>query len=453
MDYLVKAAELVETFSDMAGPLNTALRMAAQDEDMAVADAATQLLGRKRYDVPDQSDGLRRAVSKSVRRKLNRFNWKKLANSDVSFQRQQLGVLKNDSVWKWKYPVSEFNPGTGGLNIIAQNSEFNHAPMHIYDLNYLQCQDSLDFYNKEAQLVEGRCSDIGARSWVWHNTNYWSADMPFWDYTLNRPSLGGAYSGAPIQHRYYVDNPRGNPLPYRIQTNNVYRKRLDIRFMMYGCKKMPVEYDVRVIKILDPNMCPDCDRPLASAADTVVDNALLQSRKAFQQNWQNLIRAWSINPILRGVDPGPKATKRWFKTVAKKRIIVGEQTGDLETIPCVQGSIKVDLNSLTKYHWTDRNITVDSGDAAYDNVPGVEDAPDMENNNTMDRWQRPYYTSRYYLLIRAISPVDCGHTAADGQDVEVHGDVELNPDAEWKYTPSYDLVVRTEFLTKTGQTY
>lgn len=391
--------------------------------------------------VMDQSGGLRRSVHRKVYRKVSRFNINKLNNSDNSYQCQQLGLrLRPDPrTLKQKHLVSEFNPTQGGKICIANMSSASQTPMHIYDLNFLCTYDTSDsraYYPIYA--AAGRNTDVNARAWVWDNSNVWSPDLYTFGASGTPVRLGDYSAGGGVgtgdEPRYYIDNPRGAPAPYSYNTEKVFRKGIDIKFIAYGCRKMPTEMEFRVIKISDPDMCPD-NPDSYSTPDHL---------ELFKQNWQNLIRAWTQNPVLKGVEPGPKAVKKWFKTVAVKRVRLGEQTGAIDSIPCIQSGIKVDLNQLIRYSWDTNNFTLETGQAAYDNIPQVEDA---NNNTNFNKHGRPYYTSRYYLLVRALSCVDA---SAGGEDVDEMG-ADLGQD--WNYTPSYDLVIKNKFIVKTGHNY
>lgn len=408
-------------------------RSAASLQDLsAIITAGAQggsrtvsMTGTERSDAPIQSEGLRRKYTKKVVAGRKKTNIGKLLRSTINYTEQCLGVDRGGTLME-KYPVSEFNPNRGGAMTIGMDSAQNWTPMHIYDLNlYIGATNDTSTNYPNTSVTQ--CNDINARSWVWTNDNAWNAMKN------TTPTTE--------QLRWYINEPRTNT-----QTSNpstkVYRKGIAIDYMLYGCKKMATEYELRVIKIQDPKMCPDFPVSL-------VDTAQSTELATFRQNWQNMIRMWTINPMLRGVEPGPKPTKPWFTTIAKKRVTIGEQTGDIESPPAIQGKMYIKINEAQRYAWDMKEFTVESGDVAYDGVPSVDD--NATNNNFR---HKPWFTSRYYLLIRAVSPVETTVIGGGGVDGNSTGETNTWPGwfitqgvGEFDYRPSYDLAVRTTFLT------
>lgn len=302
--------------------------------------------------------------------------------------------------------------------------------MHCYDLNWIMptypganaVSDDATLY---PALTTPQNEDINQRAWVWGADNYWK--------TLVHDNLTGtpAVYTKNEEIRYSVEPGVTNYLPggvsSTIRRTKVYRNWIDIQYMLYGATSNPVEYDVRVIKIMDPRMCPDYEGKLEDVAGA--DETELTD---FQQNWQNLIYGWTNNPMLRGIEPQPRATKRWFRTVAKKKVIVGERTTDVETVPVVKGSIRVALNEMNTLTWGNKGYSMTNIDTnqEYDDVPNVDDLRVLATK------ERPYYTSRYYLLIRAsdyvVNDNSVNSTFVDNRNpIANHG--------------SYDLIVRTKF--------
>lgn len=346
--------------------------------------------------------------------------------------RSQVGPLYPLGV---KHLVSEFNPTTAGMvsiglnsdsTVIAGRAQPDATPMHIYDLNYYVGATE-DHTGNWPTLATNQNDDINARAWYWKNTNKFTALE-----NSNSPN------DAP---RWYINE----PLTLRQDENpsaHIYRKGIDIKYQFYGTTGQTMEYDISVIRIHVPWMCPDYDTSLAT---TSAENSLRQ----FQQNWQNLVRALTINPLLAGVEPGPQPSKRWFTKVASKRIRLTEQNADIQQLPVARGSIHVKINENQNYSWAQEDFVVESGDNAYDNVPNVDD--NGENNAFV---HKPYYTSRYYLLIRAVCPQDLSPLGSalnlDGTTItEAAGLSEafVLSRAATAFTPSYDLICRTFFKT------
>lgn len=383
----------------------------------------------------DQGTGLRRRTIGRRVKKVNRFSFKRLESADTRLQVQCLGTKNGSGGYLLRHPVFEFDPGRGGYLAICKQSAAStdsplqgYTPMHIFDLNMFETADVRDSPTTYTGVSLSHCDNINARAWVWTNTNKWSQ-------YVRRATESGPVELYTDSLRYYTQDHRGNAMIDSYRANKVYRKGIDCKFVAYGCTKMPTEFEFRIIRITDPNMCPDNPNSLGT-----------EDLRTFQQNWQNMVRSWTINPILHGVEPQPRAVKPWFETVCKRRFRVGEKTTEIDSMPCVEGSMYVALNQLVRYAWNDRSFVVETGNAAYDGAPDVE-ATDVNTNVTFNEHGRPYYTSRYYLLVRALSPVDCVPLTNDGDQDTI---IEEDKSADWKYMPSYDLVLRTLWLNKTG---
>lgn len=361
-----------------------------------------------------QDNGYRRAVVRKVVSGRKKFDLSKLVRSQVNYTEQCLGIQSEAGVWSRKHPVSEYNPGTPGYIPLSHHTAFNTCPMRVFDLNYYVGNTNDDTYAAGSYETTNQCEDINSRQWYWKTNNTFGTDPGF---------------------RWYINEPRTQRQLYNPSVK-VYRKGISIDYMLYGCVKQATEFDIRVIRITDPKMCPDYEHSLTSGSDEL---------KEFQQNWQNLIRAWMINPVLKDIEPGPKPVKRWFKTIAKKRVRLGEQTSNIESVPTAQGKIYVRLNEVNDYSWTLKDFSVESGNAAYDAVPNVDD------NGSNDGFKHlPYYTSRYYLVVRALQPVDTTASGSGGQDGTATESPVLGASAAFDYTPSMDVAIRTHFLTING---
>lgn len=391
-------------------------------------------------DTVDQDTGLRRFVARKVVGGRKRFNINKLLKSTVEHTEQCLGLRDCGAAigdFHFKHPVSEFNPGVGGFYPICQQTDMNWTPMHIYDLN-LYVGNLSDAKGNYPLRATSQNDDVNARAWIWLNNNKWT------------PLRNG--DTATDEPRYYINEPRTSVQSSTPQSNKIYRKGIAIDFMAYGTNRMATEFEFRVIKIMDKDMCPDYPMSLT---DTDGESAL----KDFQQNWQNMIRAWTINPMLRGVEPGPKPAKPWFRTIASKKIRIGENSNLDSGVPTAQGKIYIHINEAQKYGgWDDTGFTVEAGDAAYDDVPNVDD--EAGNPNFL---YKPYYTSRYYLLVRALSPNNIAANtwnATSSPNNCIKGFEPTNNNAGplglgslptfggvLDYCPSYDIAIRTTFMT------
>lgn len=390
----------------------------------------------------DQSGGVRRAVSRGAVGGRKRFKVMKLLKSTINTTNQVLGLrfrygadpADGNLGFANKHMISEFDPGTSGFIPIFKTSDDapgagylpNQTPMHVYDLNYFVGATEDKKLNWPVTPTSQN-EDINARAWYWANDNTFKA-------LRNTSATTGK------EPRWFIDHPE-TLLQDQNPSTRVYRQGIKIKFMLYGCKKMGTRFDVRVIRVTDPVMCPDY-------AQTLSDNGQHKQLSKFKHCWERLVRPYTINPLLKGDEPQPNV-RRWFKTVARKTISIGEQTNDIEQVPCVQSSIYVRVNEAQNYSWSFKEFENETvGDALYDAVPSVE-TTDIGENNTFQH--KPYYTSRYYLVIRAMCPKD-GSTKADNQDTSTSDTLTLqglfdNSRAPTDYIPTYDLMVKTKFKT------
>lgn len=434
---------------------------------------------------------------------------------------------------KLKHMVSEMNPGVAGLVPIAFNTgnadfacrltnltppsaqgaarsqnqlltdtnqqgqsqigAFHVYPMHVYDLNAIPfvnksvrdsaVGDSFLSYNSAGNLVAANmCLDVNSRAWTFGLVKSSSVDDPYSSTVANLNTAGPlkfSYGWLPIRSAFtsealpgtagewYVDEPRYdiidmdtrnasavssglkvNPLT---RNNKVYKKGVYVDFQGYSCGKMPTSFDVRVIRITDKRYCPDY-------VDTLDDNQLQQVRN----DWYGLIHPYVCNPML-SKEGKPKRSKRWFKTVAKARIDLPEQTGDVETYPSQRASLYAKVNELLNFatDFNGQNINLQ-----LDQPPERQD--DVSNPN-----DKPWYTSRLYLVIRAVSRLDTRWSAASGttgSNMNQDGGNLLTGAWTWRrsgylvnntgdktapdpggliapnYTPSYDLMIKCTYL-------
>lgn len=359
----------------------------------------------------------------------------KILSGGIKQHVQQLGIVTTAGVNadpEFKHPISEFNPAQPGCIVIPQfsgaanaNANFSGlTPLQIFDLNHY-IFNARDNQTNWPVAPTSQNADVNARAWVWQNINKFSPvrDVPTAVTTINDP-------------RYYIADPLGSESSVAgYNKRTVYRGSIEARFTAYGCTKMPMDYEFAVIKIKDPMMCPDYVQSIAG-----------DDLQKFRNRWQRMIRHWTCNPLINNVEPGPRDRVPWYKVVARKRIRIAEQTTATDTIPTMSGSIKLILNELNNHVWADSGITVDTGGASYDKVPTVNG-----DINSIAAWNtKPYYTSRYYLMVRARAVVDNYGT---GNDTEVTGAAEAmdsqfiktNRATAFAYTPSYDLVIRNTY--------
>lgn len=394
----------------------------------------------------DQASGLRWRDAGRSSKRVKRFSMGKILKSNIFPFEYQLGQFTGTDLAQ-KHLVSEFDPGTGGCILIPNRSgeapfddgtlnKEGMSPMHIFDLNYY-APEFLDTPTAWPAAATNQTTNRNARHWVWSHTNQF---IPYLSNSANGP-------------RWWLNDADGYFANYpgsQVHSNKVYRKSIDLRLMLYGCTKVETEFDIRIIRILDPEMCPDYESSLTNTGASF-------KLQDFQQRWQNLCRAWSINPLLKGVEPGPKPSKKWFETVMKRRVKIGEQTSSIEALPTAMTSLHLDINELNNLQWDEnKGFVTEEGDAAYDNVPVADDdVVDQPSLNSNQR-EKVYYTRRYYLLVRAIATRDARDTGGQdggsggigGSDIAYYA--EGAPLAKLNYTPSFDLVARTYWLTQHG---
>lgn len=405
--------------------------------DMDPFFSATITETEEQKDNMDQSGGATLYKTRRVRAGRKKYNPMKLLKSAIVPIRYVLGTknIASPHAIVDKHLVSEFGQNAGFTNI-AYNSVVSETPMHIYDLNYCGRNIGAVTDNATNSPVSAAtiCDDINGRAWVWKTNAEWAK-----------------LTNGTKEPRYILDNFLGGRTTAgaTIEDNStkVYRKSIAIDFMVYGCANMTTMYDIRVIKILKPDHCPDYDLTLGSATTEL---------EAVQNDWTQLVKGFTDNPMMKGIEPGPKITGKWFTTVAKKIVTVPEQTTDVNRVPSVMGKIYVKLNEVNNHVWNlptgDEGITVQQGNDYYDN-PAAPDSKDDDQIN-FGYNERPHYRARYYLLIRALSPVDNGFVGiapgnTDGllaQGTLSNSFGVVTGTTAYTYAPSYDLSIRNTYL-------
>lgn len=391
-----------------------------------------------------------------------RFKLMKLLRSGIKEVEQNLGMYNTVAgALTTKHLISEFNLGVGGFMGICKDSNSNCTPMHVYDLNVFVGATNDTRANWPAYATN-QTDNASARAWCFKNDNKF---YELFTGSANMTTLRTESGYTSHEPRWFIDDPDGTNLSSN-PSSRIYRKAIDVRYQLYGCKRMTLDYDVMVIRVTNPKMCPDY---LA----TLTNEELTQ----FQQGWQNLVRGRCINPMLNGIEPGPQVSK-WFKIVARKKVKIGEDTTNADFMPSVTGKIHVKLNEVNDYAWEDtRGFNVESGDGLFDTVPVPDD---NGSNNTFSH--KPYYTSRLYLVIRSTGTIDqapAGGTAPlqtlnqDSENVNGQNDdyntVSAAQNGWYGFWPSgipiqvaassfgplysqgsYDLAIQTRFLVNTA---
>lgn len=381
----------------------------------------------------DQGSGYRMRFSK--RKAVGNPMFRPMKALNTGLQRVSLvfnTLTTGGGATPFKHLVSEFDPTRGGFVSIPKKTgtassiddEFGRLPMHCFDLNFFPGNNRTDTLANFVPQATNQCNDINARHWIMANNLTWNGTNE------NKNT------------RWVIDNPDTTNLG-SVQNPYIYRNYIDLKFMLYGCTKNATKFDIRVIQITDPRYCPDYPMNLANTADTPDGDDV-------NMGWQNLLTPFTVNPLLTG-EPGPKPGKRWFKTIAKKVVHIGEQTGEIETIPCVQTSMRVNINRAFNYAWTNRDFAQEG--ANFLNDGGLTGANDTNANSRFAH--KPYYTQRYYLLIRALCPLDTASSTAFNQDDGTDDPAELrltrpyddkgHTATQCRYIPTYDLVVRNVF--------
>lgn len=436
-----------------------ARRKAAKARERAVRDAQN-----------DPTTGQRYAKDAPVYKKYKRFDIDKVGRGTIDTMHYILGGYELPAVSTtigtvpYKYLVSEFNPGTGGMVPIAQRSKGatdnvckSLAPLHIYDLNFCS-PETRDTQIQYPVIATSQCQDINSRMWTWSKENQFVSPTGSAMQSGNDPWASSLH----IQPRWQLQNMEG-----AYQTNNsldahlnrFYRKSIDIRMILYGCEKLATEFDVRIIQIMDPKMCPDYPVSLSNVASATPGTSF-SDLDTFKSKWSDLVRPWVINPALRDVERQTAKHKPWFRTVLKKRVTMGEQVSTVENIPCREIALHLDINELNDTRWDDTGYTLKAGNTAYDNVPDGNVTDGQVLNNNLNGHEKVWFTKRYYLMIRAMSPSDVSESS--GQDVATgipaaqqwkdNGSTNWNPTGlvAHNYIPSYDLIARTYFMTNMG---
>lgn len=391
----------------------------------------------------EQGDGYKERVERTIWSGRKRFRPMKLMRSSYQKVVQALG-LKTTSTYSATDLVSEYM-GQGGLRggciPIAKDSEAEgengqgFLPMHVFDLNqFIGGQpDTITTYTTVASTNMN--SDVNARAWIWRDDN---------TFRPMRLADGKEPRWMHLDPRYVAaTKPTGT---------HVYREGIDIKYMLYGSRDFEIEYDVMVIKITDLNMLPDIE----SLSNVDYQGNLLN---LWKQNWQQLVRGFVINPLLRGDRlPGPRATKPWFKVCARKKVKVPAQAVESYNYPTVRGRIHVNINENTNMAWDTRGFTLETDTAANPTYPTYDNVPIPDDYGQNENWTyRPHPLNRYYLVIRASGYADQAG-AGNNEDGLVGPTHTISdffnedgiPSAKAYTQGSYDLSIRTTWGVLTG---
>lgn len=407
-----------------------------------------------------------------------------------------------------KYLMSEFNPGSGGFMPISLNTGFyvgtkvgtgnvngvaytantnygsdrnkiyvdplpytlsdtststtvtlygGSLPLHVYDLTSYIGNGNDKRSTSLPAVTTDMNGDINSRAWLLcrgssngvSNGTSWTT-APTTQYSF--APLGTVNSSNHLlQPRYRFEDDQVNVKTFEPNNSKVYHASSCLDMMFYGTKKMPTKFDVRVIRITDRRYCPDYVGTLSSYELATVREA-----------WGDLSRPFTVSPLLKHIERRPKV-KKWFKTVVKRTITLGEQTSEIDNLPCAQIRMHVNINELMNHAWQRSGITGDQGDDDVvamdtDNLVDADPNPNVSSATGLDT--RPWYSSRLYLVIRALCPMDhntqltnnadnnatLGHTwysnvgVLSGSEGPKTGGLSSTD-----YTPSYDLIVRNYF--------
>lgn len=422
------------------------------------------------YNMADQDRGGRMGYSRRARGGYSRrFNPYKALTSGINHVKCVLtckGPNWNTSGIN-KHLVSEYDPTKGGYVAICKRTfapspetyiSWRQLPMHCYDLNFYP--GFLDDNNTNFPPVSSAVTDnINSRMWVFgHNS---SGTNILWRTGNLRQGDGTGFLDNECHNvRYVIDNAKTLNTD---TTNNIfmYRKAINIDMLLYGTQKMETKFDIRVIRIDDERFCPD----YPALYNTANPNDA-QDYSDVRNGWQNLITPYVVNPLLSG-EPNPKTAKKWFTTIAKKTVTVGEQTTNIDTIPTVRTSLRVDINKVYNYAWSSKGFSSQYGANAFDGAPIIENGPtgaandqtpvDTRGNDTFVH--KPRYKGRFYLLIRALCPLDSSAPTGgnDNDDSDPPASMRAiqtrlfddkgHTTSVTQYIPTYDLVVKTTWAT------
>lgn len=352
-----------------------------------------------------------------------------------------------------KYLMSEFNPGSAGFMPILQcsknadllnkygiNMTTGCLPMHVYDLSYYPAKVEDSVYSTPSSggtdANRNICDDTNSRAW------FFAEDKRF-------HAIGTGYGGNVGQPRYRIVDANLNSLTTLPNNSKVYKKGVCVDMMCYGTKKMPTEYDIKIIRITDPIFCPD-----------YIGQLSVNDYNRVKQGWEALVRGYVCSPLIRGVEPRPRL-RNWFKVVCQQRVKLGEQTSEIDNVTSTQLRLYAKVNEVQNMAWSKSGFTVDGN--VPDTAPMVDDAA---VNYQMD--YKPWYTSRLYLVIRALSTFD--NATAAGTDPAANNDQMTGdtgiPAISYRdlsgvtgsylgntggmvpadYIPSYDLIVRQKYV-------
>lgn len=434
----------------------------------------SQSSGRKRryvepgteYVDGDQANGGRVADLGHVTLRGKSFDPYKLVRSRIKHHRCSLG-LRNDcaaatTTQVTGYPkpfglysrfmASEFNPGRGGaVPICFDSNPFTGVlPMHCIDLNTISVGTD-DFDSSAIEdcaatfplKATKQCEDVNARFWIWSHST--TGRDPIW---RSIPTQTANSTDVTCRPRWTWER---NDFEL-LADQKIYKRSIDVRMNLYGCAKFQTMFDVRVIRMLDTDMCPDLldDLPTTNAVGESNNTNPEDRLETFRIRWAELAKPFVSNPLFKGTDPHRTAIsgKRWFKTVYKKKVKIAEVAGygSEGGPPCATLSFSIPINEIQDLAWDSKNSTKTTFNAEfYDGVPGKNQsfatapgptgAPEVRyvdnlanvRYNTLGQGpsryniqNKPHYKSRLYLLIRALAPRDV--RTSDATNLDVTGD-------------------------------
>lgn len=237
---------------------------------------------------------------------------------------------------------------------------------------------------------------------------------PWWKLNLTKSvahtpgTTDDSVSFESINYTYDVEYAK-QPVDGTIPTvyKNQILKWIDFRGMFYGTNNRDVDWDIRVVRIGNPNLHVVPEMDLSGSPPTTQEaKDALAERRLF---WAEMCREFTANPIV----PGAKVDfRKSMKTVWKTRLHIPAKENTVAALNSKQMKVFLRLNRLLNYDWRHTSTSL-TNEQAYDfmNTPNTVDTTDRSS----EAYVKP--GARLYLLIRATCPVDSAtadRTYADG---------------------------------------
>lgn len=299
----------------------------------------------------------------------------------------------------------------------------HYTPMHLYDLSWAPVQtnrgaaggEATDHYDPAAPTLN---PENISNVWKFNGnavngvSNTWNCfatvggisvpmalhkstdDDDYNDITLN--DTFDAVTKYNCQQIRWIETAHKNGPPSFQETygSKVYNKSLTIKYNVAGCRSTPTKVELRVIKLNTPWMHPSYSTEFGARGT--------EEQSFYLAEWSRMIRGMCINPLARGElpQPVPGMKHKWFRTLAKKVINFPEASADRGTIPMVSGQFHININQLQDHAWKQSGRGDNLGYSAYDSTATVNQL----DFGTFALSQRPWFTNRILLLVRAVVP-------------------------------------------------